>query len=98
MSRALSALGLPLRLLLLGAIGLYRATVGRVLGGRCRFYPSCSAYAQEAVRRHGAAKGSLLAAWRVLRCSPLSDGGPDPVPDRGAWRASEYDAVTRGGR
>jgi uncharacterized protein len=82
------ALGWPARMLLLGIIELYRRTLGPVLAGRCRFYPSCSNYALQAVRRHGAAKGSLLAGWRLLRCSPLTAGGLDPVPERGRWGAA----------
>jgi putative membrane protein insertion efficiency factor len=49
--------------------------------GSCRFHPTCSHYALEAVEAHGAARGSLLAAWRVLRCHPLCRGGFDPVPE-----------------
>ncbi|HEX2030679.1 MAG TPA: membrane protein insertion efficiency factor YidD [Actinomycetota bacterium] len=74
--------GAPGRALLLAVIALYRATLSGVLGGQCRFHPTCSAYAMEAVRTHGALRGSVLAAWRVLRCSPLTAGGPDPVPAR----------------
>ncbi|MGH2764957.1 MAG: membrane protein insertion efficiency factor YidD [Actinomycetota bacterium] len=86
MSRALRVAGAPVRAVLLGLVATYRATIGQMLTGRCRFHPSCSAYALQAIRMHGAAKGSALAAWRVLRCSPLSAGGPDPVPPRGSWR------------
>lgn len=86
MSHALWVAGVPLRGALVGLLLLYRATVGRLAAGRCRFHPSCSAYALEAVRAHGAVKGTVLSAWRVLRCSPLTAGGADPVPPRGAWR------------
>ena len=48
---------------------------------RCRYYPSCSQYALDALNRHGALGGSALAAWRVLRCNPWSLGGVDPVPE-----------------
>lgn len=48
----------------------------------CRFTPTCSQYAVEAVERHGALKGGWLAAWRVLRCNPFVPGGADPVPER----------------
>jgi putative membrane protein insertion efficiency factor len=74
--------GAPIRWGLVALIRLYRVTIGRILVGRCRFHPSCSAYAAEAVRVHGALRGSALALWRVLRCSPLTLGGPDPVPAR----------------
>ncbi len=94
-SRVLWLVGAPVRAALVALLLGYRATVGRLAAGRCRFHPSCSAYALEAVRIHGAAKGSVLAAWRVLRCSPLSAGGPDPVPPRGAWRRASDAAVVR---
>ena len=58
----------------------YRRYVSPVLPARCRFYPSCSAYAQEALARHGAVKGTGLAVWRLLRCHPFHPGGYDPVP------------------
>jgi putative membrane protein insertion efficiency factor len=48
----------------------------------CRYYPTCSCYAIEAIETHGALKGGLLAAWRVLRCNPFSAGGYDPVPPK----------------
>lgn len=66
---------------LLGAIGIYR----RLRAGSdspCRFYPSCSQYALEAVEIHGAARGSYLAARRILRCNPFGPHGVDPVPER----------------
>ncbi|MDR7047584.1 putative membrane protein insertion efficiency factor [Duganella sp. 3397] len=58
----------------------YQLTISPLLGPRCRFYPSCSNYALEALQLHGAAKGSLLAAKRVCRCHPWNEGGFDPVP------------------
>ena len=89
MRRALWTAGLPARLALLGLLALYRGLLSpllaAVLGPRCRFHPSCSAYAEEAVRVHGAGKGLVLAGWRLLRCSPLTAGGLDPVPPRGSW-------------
>ncbi len=67
--------------LLLAVIRLYQLTFSRMMpANTCRFYPSCSRYGFEAVRKHGAIKGSLLAAWRVLRCNPFNPGGYDPVP------------------
>jgi hypothetical protein len=66
----------------LGAlIRAYRRRISPLLPARCRYEPSCSAYAEEAIRRHGALRGSVLAVWRVLRCNPFSHGGFDPVPD-----------------
>ncbi|MDQ4005043.1 MAG: membrane protein insertion efficiency factor YidD [Actinomycetota bacterium] len=56
-------------------------SLGQLVAGRCRFHPTCSAYAAEAIRTHGAIRGSGLAVWRVLRCSPLTPGGLDPVPE-----------------
>jgi uncharacterized protein len=91
-ARILWTAGTPLRALLLGALLLYRAAFGGMFAGRCRFHPSCSAYAVEAVRIHGAIKGLGLGVWRVLRCSPLSGGGLDPVPSRGT---GEGQAVVR---
>jgi hypothetical protein len=80
-------LGMPVRWALLGPILLYRATLGRLMVGRCRFHPTCSAYAIDAIRAHGALKGLALAVWRVARCSPLTAGGLDPVPPPGTWRS-----------
>jgi len=71
--------GLPARLLLL-ALEAYRALLSPLLGGHCRFWPSCSAYAEEAVRKHGAWRGARLAILRLARCQPFARGGIDPVP------------------
>lgn len=60
-------------------IKFYRAFVSPLLGPRCRFYPSCSQYALEAVRKYGAVRGSYLAVRRLLRCNPFNAGGYDPV-------------------
>jgi uncharacterized protein len=66
--------------LLLVLVWIYRRAVSPLLPPACRFHPSCSAYAAEALRRHGAGRGSYLAARRLARCHPLSQGGIDPVP------------------
>jgi putative membrane protein insertion efficiency factor len=83
--------GWPVRLVLLLGIRLYRVSLGAVVGGNCRFHPSCSAYAEEAIGRLGVFRGTALSAWRLLRCSPLSRGGVDYPP--GA--RSVYDANIR---
>ena len=72
--------GRMLSLLLRGSIRLYQLTLAYFFVGACRFEPSCSAYAAEAVARHGAARGSFLAAHRLCRCGPWTGGGYDPVP------------------
>lgn len=68
--------------LLVGLIRLYQRFISPLLGPRCRFSPSCSTYAVEALSVHGLWRGTWLAVWRLLRCHPLSAGGYDPVPDR----------------
>ena len=70
----------PGRLLLRALIRGYQRVVSPWLGDCCRFYPSCSVYAHEAIGTHGAARGSLLAVRRVCRCHPFNAGGYDPVP------------------
>jgi putative membrane protein insertion efficiency factor len=61
-------------------IRAYQRVLSPLLGPRCRFYPSCSHYAAEAIATHGALRGSWLAARRIVRCHPLNPGGFDPVP------------------
>ncbi len=65
---------------LAGCVRVYQWTVSPLLGPNCRFYPSCSEYSAEALGRHGAVRGSALAAKRILRCNPWHEGGYDPVP------------------
>ncbi len=68
--------------LLLSIIHFYRKHISPHLPAMCRYYPTCSCYAIEAIETHGAFRGFLLALWRVLRCNPLSKGGYDPVPPK----------------
>jgi len=68
--------------MLLAALAAYRYLFRPLLGANCRFYPSCSDYASEAIERHGALRGVLLALGRVSRCHPWHPGGFDPVPRR----------------
>ena len=67
--------------ILIAALRAYRLLLSPWLGSQCRFEPTCSAYAIQALERHGASSGSYLAARRVLRCHPWCDGGLDPVPE-----------------
>lgn len=71
-----------MRALLTGPIRIYQRVLSPLLGPRCRFHPSCSSYAIEAIERHGAARGSWLAVRRIARCHPLNEGGLDPVPEK----------------
>lgn len=70
-----------MKALLLLLIDAYRAALSPLLGGHCRFIPSCSVYAQEAIERHGARHGARLALGRLARCHPFHAGGFDPVPE-----------------
>ncbi len=72
----------PISVVLTGIIRLYRKLISPLKPPCCRFTPTCSQYALEAIRVHGAFKGSALALWRILRCNPFSKGGYDPVPDK----------------
>lgn len=78
---------------LVGLIRIYQLTISKLLGPVCRYYPSCSHYGLKSVQIHGAGKGSLLAAWRILRCNPWSAGGIDEVPARGNWPARESKVI-----
>jgi uncharacterized protein len=72
--------------LALAPIRLYQRFVSPALPRRCKYEPTCSAYAVDAIREVGVVRGSILAGWRVLRCNPWSHGGWDPVSDRKLFR------------
>jgi len=74
------------------AIRGYQRFISPLLGPRCRFHPSCSTYAEEAIQRFGLARGSWLAARRIVRCQPLCAGGFDPVPDQYRWWGRDQDS------
>lgn len=83
----------PVARALRAAVLVYRRGISPLLGPRCRFEPTCSAYALEALRVHGAVRGTALTIWRLLRCQPFGTPGYDPVPARraaGRWRRSRY--------
>ena len=66
--------------LLIFLIKMYQRYISPLKTTKCPYYPTCSAYGLEAIQKHGAIKGSVLAAWRIVRCNPFSKGGYDPVP------------------
>ncbi len=68
-----------LRSVMIAPIRVYQRFVSPLLPQRCRYYPTCSAYAVQAIREFGILRGLVLAGWRLLRCNPLSPGGLDPV-------------------
>ncbi|MGH8186879.1 MAG: membrane protein insertion efficiency factor YidD, partial [Steroidobacteraceae bacterium] len=75
-----------MRIVLKGLLKVYRYCVSPMLGPTCRFYPSCSCYAEEAIELHGALRGSYLTVRRLLRCHPWHEGGYDPVPHTAAMK------------
>ena len=83
--------------LLLAAIGAYSRWISPARPRRCRYEPTCSAYAVEAIGRFGANRGLALAGWRLLRCNPFSHGGFDPVPERFTLRVGPVDPATHHG-
>lgn len=83
---------------LLGAVRGYRRWVSPMLGARCRFHPTCSAYAEEALTRYGTRRGGWLAMRRLSRCHPFHPGGYDPVPDAPLAATPAAPTVTRSRR
>ena len=73
--------------ILLAPVRLYRRFVSPALPARCKYHPTCSAYAIEAVRELGPLRGAVVAAWRLARCNPWSNGGYDPVSERRLFRS-----------
>ncbi|MDR0593785.1 MAG: membrane protein insertion efficiency factor YidD [Bifidobacteriaceae bacterium] len=82
---------------LAGLVRGYQRWVSPLFGPHCRFYPSCSAYAVTALRRHGLVKGGALAVWRLARCQPFSPGGVDHVPARRAAGGRSTERAARAG-
>ena len=65
----------------------YQLLIGPLAGGSCKYHPSCSEYAADAIRTYGLARGTVLAGWRLLRCNPWSDGGVDKVEEQTLFRS-----------
>ena len=76
-------------------IRLYQRIVSPLLGPHCRFYPTCSNYAIEAIRKKGVLRGLVMACWRILRCNPLCKGGYDPVDKQDPNRPTRTDGQGR---
>jgi len=71
----------------LAPIRLYQRILSPLTPARCKYHPTCSEYAVQAIRMHGVARGLVLAGWRLLRCNPLSNGGIDPVEEQRLFKA-----------
>ena len=76
-----------LRAVVIAPIRVYQKAISPALGNRCRYYPSCSEYAVQAIRSYGILRGLVLAAWRLLRCNPWSHGGFDHVEEQTLFSA-----------
>lgn len=75
-----------MKILLILPIRIYRTAISPLMGPHCRFHPSCSAFAEEAIQRFGVTRGLYLATHRILRCHPWAAGGLDPVPEQFSFR------------
>ena len=83
----MSALTSGVRGAFVAPIKLYQKTVSPLTGQRCKYHPSCSEYAVQAIQKFGILRGLVLAGWRLLRCNPWSRGGFDPVEDQRLFRS-----------
>lgn len=90
----IGSLKAALSALMLGLIWVYRNAISPLLPPRCRYYPTCSQYAVDAIKVHGPFAGGWMACKRILRCHPLREGGLDPVPPRDCRCASPLDEAT----
>lgn len=88
--RIIEVIRRPVRWVLILPIRLYRRFVSPMIAPRCRYAPSCSTYAMEAIEVHGPIKGIILGTWRLLRCNPWSLGGVDHVPPKGRWKPEPW--------
>jgi putative membrane protein insertion efficiency factor len=81
------------RYLAISLVRLYRSTLGLLFAGRCKYHPTCSQYAIDALQEFGVVRGTTLAAWRLLRCNPWSHGGVDHARDQTLFRAPPSSAT-----
>jgi hypothetical protein len=94
MSRVLATIALLPRNACVVVLRAYRAVISPLYGNVCRYHPSCSRYALEAIQQYGVVRGSAMGAWRIARCNPWSAGGIDDVPDRRRpYRVSRFGFV-----
>ncbi len=84
--------------LFISLIKFYRKCISPLFPPKCKYYPTCSKYALDAVEKFGAVRGMLLAIWRILRCNPWSMGGIDYVPDKFTFRVKKYDYFSDAGK
>jgi hypothetical protein len=83
-----------MKYVILSLIRFYQKVISPLTSPKCKYYPTCSHYALEAVKRFGAVRGSALAVWRILRCNPWSMGGIDYVPDKFTFKVKKYDYLS----
>jgi putative membrane protein insertion efficiency factor len=76
-------------------VKFYKKFISPMLPKSCRYHPTCSEYAIDALQKHGAVKGSIMSFFRILRCNPFFKGGLDPVPDRFTLKRGEYEEETK---
>jgi putative membrane protein insertion efficiency factor len=97
LARAAEALQRLARAIVLLPLLAYRRLISPALPQRCKYYPSCSAYAEQAVRELGIVRGTILAGWRLVRCNPWSHGGVDELADRRLFRDARPRSATADG-
>lgn len=87
-----------MKYLFMALVRLYRRFISPLKSARCKYYPTCSRYALDALDKFGAIGGSALAVWRILRCNPWSKGGIDPVPEKFTFKVKKFDYSVLGGK
>lgn len=80
-----------MKFILISLIKLYKKFISPLFAPKCKYYPTCSTYAVQAIEKFGAVRGTILAVWRILRCNPWSMGGIDYVPDKFTFKVKKYD-------